>query len=983
MFGGGSVVLTIGKLGKTAAQLEYFDAQVAAGVEDYYAGRGESPGRWRGSGIAALGLQAGDRVRRIGFLALMRGVSPVDGAVLRVMGQRSTVAGLDLTFSAPKSVSVLFAVADEDTSSALLDAHERAVDAALAYLEREACFTRRGRDGVERLRGEGFIAASYRHRMSRAGDPQLHTHVVVANLTRAEGRYTALDAHAIYEHKSAAGAVYRAVLRAEARERLPWISWRPAGRGLFEIDGISEVVLRHFSQRRAEIEQRALELAGVAAGELSRERMQGIALQTRRAKQYGVNGGTWRDEAHARAAEHGFGHSELVRLQERGAAETGDLEASRLAARLSGPAGLTSTHNTFAGRHALAEIAGMFEQGASVSQLEQAASRYLEDPSVRSLASGQTSESRYTTEGLLACEREIVQGAERRAGDQLGALSTQLVERVLARHQPALNDDQAAVVRAIVTGGRGVDAVTALAGTGKTTMIGALAACYEQAGGRVVGVAPTARAARELRDVAGVPAGTMHSLLGSLERGRGFAERTVLVVDEAGMAPTRLTAQLFGLAERAGVKVIAVGDPGQLRSVQAGGWLGAIARCEPTLALEEVMRQRDPRERAALKALRDGDPDDYLVHKHDDLNVHQHESEALDELAQKWHAAQQQHGRGQAVMIARDNHSRERLNQIARGQLKDDRVLPQDGVLVGEREYAPGDRVIARRNDRAHNVDNGTLATVLEIDQQTRRMQLLTDSGQTRELDGSYVAAHVEHAYALTGHGAQGATFTWAGVTGRPEEFTREWAYTALSRARETTTIHVIGERSERQRERDEFAPAPADRDHAQTVGALRRAMRTCETELLALEQIDAHQHFNPWPETALLAPKHAERAEGPNHRRLDREAACAMGEHPARDSGPREDELTVAGPGNPGFRTLRSAAVTTDPRRALARSSDRFQDARPDALTKPDDQSGVANEVDELPQPQPPRPTPPNLEPDGLALLRRGRRAPGRTIGR
>jgi conjugative relaxase-like TrwC/TraI family protein len=207
-------------------------------VEDYYAGRGESPGRWRGSGTDVLGLRAGERVERRGFLALMCGLSPVDGAVLRVMGERSTVAGLDLTFSAPKSVSVLFAIADEQTSGALLAAHERAVDQALAYLEREACFTRRGRDGVYRLRGEGFIAASYRHRMLRAGDPQLHTHVVVANMTRAEGRYTALDAHAIYEHKSAAGAVYRAVLRAEVRERLPWVAWRGAGRGLFEIDGI-------------------------------------------------------------------------------------------------------------------------------------------------------------------------------------------------------------------------------------------------------------------------------------------------------------------------------------------------------------------------------------------------------------------------------------------------------------------------------------------------------------------------------------------------------------------------------------------------------------------------------------------------------------------------------------------------------------------------------------------------------------------------
>ncbi|MGH2866982.1 MAG: relaxase domain-containing protein, partial [Solirubrobacteraceae bacterium] len=119
-------------MGTSAAQLEYFDAQVAAGVEDYYAGRGESPGRWRGSGTSALGLAAGGRVTRSRFLALMGGLSPVDGAVLRPMGERCTVAGLDLTFSAPKSVSVLFAVADEDMSGALLDAHERAVDAALS-----------------------------------------------------------------------------------------------------------------------------------------------------------------------------------------------------------------------------------------------------------------------------------------------------------------------------------------------------------------------------------------------------------------------------------------------------------------------------------------------------------------------------------------------------------------------------------------------------------------------------------------------------------------------------------------------------------------------------------------------------------------------------------------------------------------------------------------------------------------------------------
>jgi conjugative relaxase-like TrwC/TraI family protein len=158
--GGAPAVLTIGKLGTSRGSLEYYDVQVAAGAEDYYAGRGESPGQWRGAGVRALGLTPGRQLTRAEFLALMGGLNPLDGSTLRPMGARSTVAGFDLTFSAPKSVSVLFAIDDETVASGLLAAHERAVGVALAYLEREACWTRRGRNGVERLRGEGFVAAA-------------------------------------------------------------------------------------------------------------------------------------------------------------------------------------------------------------------------------------------------------------------------------------------------------------------------------------------------------------------------------------------------------------------------------------------------------------------------------------------------------------------------------------------------------------------------------------------------------------------------------------------------------------------------------------------------------------------------------------------------------------------------------------------------------------------------------------------------------
>jgi conjugative relaxase-like TrwC/TraI family protein len=828
-------MLTIGKVGASRGRLEYYEAQVARGAEDYYAGRGEAPGTWRGAGAQALRLTLGGQVDRGGFMALMRGRHPETGVVLRAMGKRSTVAGLDLTFSAPKSVSVLFAVADDETSRALLGAHERAVDAGLGYLEREACFTRRSRDGAERLRGEGFIAASYRHRMSRAGDPQLHTHVVVGNLTRADGRYTALDARALYEHKSAGGAVYRAVLRAEVRERLPWVSWRQSGRGLFEIDGVDEEVLRHFSRRRVEIEHRATELVGAATGELSRERMQGIALATRKAKSYGIDGGTWREETRARAAEHGLGRRQLASLGARRAGCAPEQE-SGMVERLSGPLGLTEMHNSFARRHALAEIASAFPQGTSLDQLEQTTSAYLADTSIRELAD-RGAEKRYTTEGLLACERQIVDGAARRASEQTGELSSEVVERVLSQWQGPLNDDQIAAVRQLSSSGLGVDAVTALAGSGKTTLLGALAACYRAAGWEVIGAAPTGRAARQLRDSAGVPAETMHALLLQLAGGSRLSSRTLLVLDEAGMAPTRLSARLLSAAEEAGAKVVAVGDPGQLGSVQAGGWLAAIADHETSPALRHAVRQTDSCERDALEALREGDPDPYLEHKHGKLTVHQHETAAIANLVQEWTAAHRHYGPDGAVMIARDNYTRTLANRAARARLKHDGALQIDGVLIGGREYAPGDRVVARRNDRRHDLDNGTLGTIVNVDEDSAAILMRTDAGDLRVVDAAYAASHLEHAYALTAHSAQGATFKWAGVIGRPEEFTREWAYTALSRARAQTTLHVIMERPAHDRERDEYAPPEPDRGLAEGRQALANAIRQTETEQLAIQQ--------------------------------------------------------------------------------------------------------------------------------------------------
>jgi ATP-dependent exoDNAse (exonuclease V) alpha subunit len=146
-------------------------------------------------------------------------------------------------------------------------------------------------------------------------------------------------------------------------------------------------------------------------------------------------------------------------------------------------------------------------------------------------------------------------------------------------------------------------------------------------------------------------------------------------------------------------------------------------------------------------------------------------------------------------MIARDNATREQLNHAARQHLKTHRLLPVDGELIGDREWAPGDRVIARRNNPALDIDNGTTASITAIARNGQHVLITTDAGRTLVLDRAYVHEHLQHAYATTAHSSQGATVRDAIIVGRPEDFTREWAYTALSRAQGHTTIHLFADR--------------------------------------------------------------------------------------------------------------------------------------------------------------------------------------------
>jgi conjugative relaxase-like TrwC/TraI family protein len=231
-------VLSIGKLGADQARYYLDQAQarvdvvdsVGDGIEDYYAGGAEARGEWVSAASRELGLHdpvEGEALRRV-----LAGLDPSDGLSLRSSSSPIRAGGFDLTFSAPKSVSVLFGVGDEVLRGRVRAAHDVAMLAAVAYLEGSAATVRRGHGGAVVEEASGFVAAAFRHRTSRAGDPQLHTHVLVANLGRgADGRWSALDGRRLYAHARTASFVYQAVLRSELTRTIG-VAWSPVRKGI-------------------------------------------------------------------------------------------------------------------------------------------------------------------------------------------------------------------------------------------------------------------------------------------------------------------------------------------------------------------------------------------------------------------------------------------------------------------------------------------------------------------------------------------------------------------------------------------------------------------------------------------------------------------------------------------------------------------------------------------------------------------------------
>jgi conjugative relaxase-like TrwC/TraI family protein len=804
----------------------YYLQSLPDGPTAYYLD-GPLAGRWLGAGAVRLAL-AGP-VRAEAFERVLAGADPGSGAMLVAgrAGFSGRTPGYDLTFSAPKSVTLLAVLSPPAVGEQVREAHRQAVADTMALVEVEVAAVRRGDGGTRQLPAE-VVAAGFEHHSSRAVDPQLHTHVVVANVGwGADGRWSALHGQRLYGWAKTAGTVYQAALRAELTERLG-VTWGPLRNGTAEITGFTRDQLDAFSTRHAEIRA---ELDRV--GQTSARAAQLAAWATRDPKvdlPDAVLVARWQ----ARAADVGVTAEMLddvtVARRRPGPAPQPDM----LAERLLGPEGLTAHASAFDRRHVLQAVANSHPAGLTVAGTVAAADQMIGDRRTVALAEPtRLGDRRYSTVELLATEAQLLERAARRRGAGVAVASPDALAAALAR-RPTLAGEQRRMVETLTRSGGGVQCVVGVAGAGKTFALDAARDAWQSSGVTVIGAALAARAAAELQAGAGIASTTLDRLLMDAEKpgpSGGLAWRAVVVVDEAGMVGTRKLARLLTMAERSQTAVVLVGDPRQLPEIDAGGAFAALTKVVPSVELVDNRRQSQAWERAALGELRAGDVQVAVAAYRDQgrVTLVGDADSARERLVDDWWAARQDGN--QVAMYALRRGDVDDLNRRARLRMAKNGLLAGEPLLIGERRFAVGDEVMALRNDRRLGIRNGTRGTVVAVDHDTRSLSVQAAEA-TVVLPGEYLdGSHLGYGYASTVHKAQGATVDRAFVLGSDSLY-REAGYVALSRARTRTDLYLVA--APPHHRRDDRALDPI----AQLAAALSRS----QAQQLATPETDHDQ---------------------------------------------------------------------------------------------------------------------------------------------
>ena len=928
------------------------DRELSTPLTRYYVEAGTPPGQWLGSGVAALGkgqLAVGDRVSEAQLQLLMgMGRDPVTGdplgrafpayksvperieariadldpdlspgakgeAVAQIeaeeteRGRRRAVAGFDFTFSVPKSASALWAVADAGTQALIGEAHHRAVAEVVAFMEREVAATRTGAtagDGaVAQVDVTGLVATAFDHFDSRAGDPHLHTHVVISNKvqTAFDGKWRSLDGRPMHAAVVALSELHEAVF-ADHMTRTFGVEWeaRDMGRDrnpAWAISTVPEELVQEFSTRARHIDAEKNRLIAEYVTRHGRQpstatiiklRAQ-ATLATRPEKEVRSLAdltAEWRTRATGVLGHDATGWARAVTDNDKPLLLRADdvpLEAiADLGQSVVGVVGekrstwrrwnlmAEASRQTMGWRFATMQdreaVVAMIADAAESASLRLTPPDLATSPAAFRRVDG-TSVFRpkhstvFSSELLLAAEDRLLDRSRTTTGPTVPLATVEKVTTKPDHEGRMLGEDQADALMKIAVSGRMLDVLVGPAGAGKTTAMSALRRAWEKEHGEgsVIGLAPSAVAAQVLADDLRIATeNTAKWWQNHLIHGTDFRAGQLIIIDEASLAGTLSLDRITHLAERAGAKVLLVGDYAQLQSVDAGGAFGLlVGDRDDAPELVDVHRFANEWEKTASLALRHGRTeviDTYLNHD----RIHEGDAEAMTDAAYNaWHTDRE---RGlMSVLVAETRDHVSALNQRARADL----IL--DGTLKPGREVAltdattagVGDTIITRRNDRrlrngkdwVRNGDTWTITGVRDDGSVTIR-KTGRRFGGSLVLPAAYVADHVDLGYAVTAHRAQGVTVDTSHVLVEPTT-TRENFYVAMTRGKHSNQAYVVLDRPD-----DAHAePHPGENPDATARSVLYGVLQHVGAELSAHETITAeHEH---WGSIAQLAAEY------------------------------------------------------------------------------------------------------------------------------
>lgn len=738
------------------------------------------------------------------------GVAP-SGARGRSLGPAG-VHGYDLTFGAPKSVSVIRALkADDVVAKGIADAHTTALAEAMEYLAAHAGYTRVHNPVTEQkdlVHLPGLVAVAYQHETSRCGDPHLHTHVIVPNRqARADGVLVSIDGTSLFHEAKAAGVIYQATLRRELHRSLGF-EWEPVDphTGMAELAGVDRASMTAWSRRSSQLRDWAARHLTVIDGPLSAAQLAAAQKATRPTKPEEL---AWPEllqqwRADARGVGLDRASFERARAARRAAARI-PFDRARLAdaAERIDMAAFT--------RADLVEIIGAQLPVDGDQSPREAVEAAVDELGIRLTAPRQRHQreghERFTLSRILAEEVAVLDLADAR--DDRAQLW------VREEDTRGLSADQRTAVENIGRSPWLVQPLSAPAGAGKTTSLRALrAAAHHRHDTLVLVLAPTGRAVDvAVREGAGDHGLTIAKALQDLRNGTLTLERgTLVVVDEAGMVGTDDLRQLLTATTTAGVKTVLVGDAYQLAPVKArGGMFAQLCADLPwTQHLSEVWRMRNPAERAASLALRNGEPQ--AVRTAVDWYRDNDRLRCGDQIAMATDALE---GYQRDVAVGKDAlllcDTAEMADALNR-RIHDERISVGAPAVAGARGHriATGDLIVSRRNDptievwasaalerAADPVRNGDRWRVAAVDPASNRVaaERLTDRAGV-VFDAGYVTEHVSHGYATTVHSAQGVTadITHAVLS---ETTARSLLYVAMTRARDANTAYLYEQSTE------------------------------------------------------------------------------------------------------------------------------------------------------------------------------------------